>query len=107
MIPLDEFPAPFDKEKHMEPFGKEYQEFSHAQWKGAHQQADNIDLFHEAEMEAGTPLSPGGASADSLEFVSSPHFRSMMTLSCNRKSRHQIAPMNGMEVLLSADGVEV
>jgi hypothetical protein len=45
------------------------------QWKGAHEQADNIDLFHEAEMEAGTPLSPGdGTSAvDSLEFVSSPH----------------------------------
>jgi hypothetical protein len=105
MYPLDEFPAPFDKEKHMEPIGEEYQKCSHAQWKSAHQQADNIDLSqadnidlsqadnfdlsqadnfdlsqadnfdlsHEAEMEAGTPLSPGVASADSLEFVSSPH----------------------------------
>jgi hypothetical protein len=72
MFPLDEFPAPFDKQKHMEPIGEEHQKFSHEQWKGAHEQADNVDFFNAAEMEAGTPLSPGGASVDSLEFVSSP-----------------------------------
>jgi hypothetical protein len=71
MFPLDAFPAPFDEEMHVEdPIGKEHQKLLHVdQWKGAHQQADNIDLFHEAEMEASTPLSLGGASADSLEFV--------------------------------------
>jgi hypothetical protein len=67
MFPMDEFPAPFDKERRGIP------KVLQAQWKSAHQQADNIDLFHEAEMEGGSPFSPGGASADSLEFVSSPH----------------------------------
>jgi hypothetical protein len=55
------------------PIGEERQKFSLLQWKSAHQQADNIDLFPEAEMEAGAPLSPGGASANYLEFASSPH----------------------------------
>jgi hypothetical protein len=63
-LPLDELPAPFDKEKHSwEPIDEEYQRFPPAQWQGALQQADNIDV-HEAEMEADTAcfLSPGGAS---------------------------------------------
>jgi hypothetical protein len=72
MFPSDEFPAPFDKEKHMEPIGEEYQRYSHAQWQDAHQQADSID-FHEAKMEgAASTLSHGGASTDSLEYVYSP-----------------------------------
>jgi hypothetical protein len=73
MFLLDELPAPFDKEKHMEPIGKEHQTFLHAQWIEAQQQANNVGLFHEAEMEAGTPLSPGGASVDSPQFASLPH----------------------------------
>jgi hypothetical protein len=72
MFPSDEFPAPFDREKHMEPIGEEYQRYSHAQWQGAYQQADSID-FHEAKMEgAASTLSHGGASTDSLEYVYSP-----------------------------------
>jgi hypothetical protein len=59
MFPLDEFPAPFDKEKHVEPIDKECQKFTHVQWKSTHHQADNIDLFHKEEemeaMEADTP----------------------------------------------------
>jgi hypothetical protein len=54
MFPLNEFPAPFDKGKHVEPIGKECQKFMHVQWKSAHHQADNTDLLHkEEEMEAG------------------------------------------------------
>jgi hypothetical protein len=74
MFPLDEFPALFDREKHAEPIGKEHQKRLHPQWKSAHHQSDNINLFHEGEeteaMEADTPLLPGGASgADSPEHV--------------------------------------
>jgi hypothetical protein len=94
MFPSDEFPAPFDREKHMEPIGEEYQRYSHAQWQGAYQQADSID-FHEAKMEgAASTLSHGGASTDSLEYVYSP-------------GDDDPAPTNGMEVLQSGDGVEV